>query len=80
VAIVGDFNRWDMSAHRLMRANDPGTWTISLPMPAGRHEYAFVVDGTHWVTDPAASRAIVDEFGGESSVITVGASDGTRSG
>lgn len=75
VAIVGDFNRWDVNSHRLTRAATPGVWTVSVPMAAGRHEYAFVIDGTRWVADPAAGRSIVDEFGGVSSVIRVGGNE-----
>jgi hypothetical protein len=40
-------------------------------LPAGRHEYAFLVDGERWVADPNAPSSIEDEFGVESSVVTV---------
>jgi hypothetical protein len=72
VALVGDFNRWDVNAHRLAPAGAGGVWTASVPLPPGRHEYAFVIDGTRWVADPTATASLSDEFGGESSVITVG--------
>lgn len=80
VAIVGDFNRWDVNAHQLVQAGADGTWSVSVPLTAGRHEYAFVVDGTRWVADPSAARALADEFGGQSSVITLGRAAGLRSG
>jgi Carbohydrate-binding module 48 (Isoamylase N-terminal domain) len=72
VAIVGDFNHWDVNAHRLSPAGASGVWSVSVPLTLGRHEYAFVIDGTRWVTDPAAAATIADEFGGQSSVVTVG--------
>jgi hypothetical protein len=78
VAIVGDFNRWDVKAHQLTAAKTD-VWTVSLPLTAGRHEYAFVIDGTRWVADPAAVATIADEFGGESSIITVAAQQMSRS-
>jgi 1,4-alpha-glucan branching enzyme len=51
----------------------PGVWSVELPLRQGRHEYAFVVldtTGERWVADPLAPR-VRDEFGTESSVVTV---------
>jgi hypothetical protein len=71
VALVGDFNGWDRSAVRLTRSGS-GVWSATVRLPAGRHEYAFLVDGERWVADPNAPSSIEDEFGVESSVVTVG--------
>jgi hypothetical protein len=74
VALVGDFNAWTRGATRLVRSRDDGTWTISLPLEAGRHEYAFIVqgkDGERWISDPFGSTRM-DEFGTESSIVEVG--------
>lgn len=73
VALVGDFNGWDSSATKL-QATHGGSWSISVSLPRGRHEYAFVVDGKRWLVDPSAALTRDDEFGVQSSVITVGAS------
>lgn len=72
VALVGDFNGWQGAA--LERAGDSasGVWSVSLPLAAGRYEYAFVVDGQRWVADPSLPTAH-DEFGGEHSVLRLGA-------
>ncbi len=71
VAVVGDFNGWDTSATPMRRgAND--AWIASLPISAGRHLYAFVVDGERWLPDPGAPLAPEDGFGLENSVIVVG--------
>jgi Glycogen recognition site of AMP-activated protein kinase len=70
VALVGDFNQWDVNAHRLVPAGADGIWSATASLTPGRHEYAFVIDGTRWVADPAAP-AVADEFGGESSIVTV---------
>lgn len=72
VALVGDFNDWDPSATPLApSAERSGTWQVALPLSAGRHEYAFVVDGTEWRADPLAPQGPGDEFGTPNSVLTV---------
>ena len=68
VALIGDFNRWDPSATPLTRLA-AGTWGRTLRLTAGRHEYAYLVDGKHWVTD-GTSRASHDAFDVASSVLT----------
>lgn len=71
VAVAGDFNGWSRSATPLEQLDGNGQWTVTLPLSAGRHEYAFVVDGERWVPDPFATAAR-DEFGQVSSVLRVG--------
>jgi hypothetical protein len=75
VSLVGDFNFWDKQATPLSATGVPGVWSVSLPLPAGRHEYAFIITGggsERWVADPF-TLPIRDEFGTETSVITVSA-------
>ena len=72
VALVGDFNEWNREATPLHAVAANGVWTISLPLPTGRHVYAFVVDGEEWIADPVAPRAPGDDFGVPNSVVTVG--------
>jgi hypothetical protein len=71
VTLVGDFNDWDTRALPLERASADGLWSVTVPLPAGRHEYQFVVDGTEWKQDPAAELAVEDDFGLQNSVVTV---------
>lgn len=71
VALVGDFNAWSREATPLVRDPASGVWTASVTLPPGRHEYAFIVNGERWVADPFATR-VLDDFGTESSVVTVG--------
>lgn len=75
VALVGDFNDWDQGATPLVRVAGNGMWTVEVPLEAGRYAYAFLVDGQHWVADPGAPRAVGDDFGRPSSVVTVRGSD-----
>jgi hypothetical protein len=74
VSLVGDFNGWDPAATPMQRTPTGGTWSVVVPLSAGRHEYAFVVDGKHWLPDPSAPLAPVDGFGAPNSVVLVGRS------
>src|SRR5712692_8287287 len=71
VGLAGTFNQWDQAATPLVRTGSDGVWTATVALPAGQHQYAFVVDGRRWVTDPAAP-AVDDGFGRRNSVIAVG--------
>ena len=71
VALVGDFNEWDAAATPLRVVASGDVWTVEIPLPPGRHQYAFIVDGSRWMPDPAAPRAVADDFGSPSSVVTV---------
>jgi anti-sigma factor RsiW len=71
VELVGDFNEWAKGTTQLSRSAAPGVWTVSVPLSPGRHEYAFIINGSRWVADPFAAKSS-DDFGTESSVIRVG--------
>jgi hypothetical protein len=70
VAWAGQFNNWSASANPMTKSAE-GVWTVVLPLPAGEHEYKFVVDG-QWIADPENSVTHGD-FG--NSLVKVG-SDG----
>jgi hypothetical protein len=70
VSLAGTFNQWDAHATPLVRSGPDGTWTATLKLPAGQHQYAFVVDGVRWIPDPAAP-AVDDGFGRRNSVLTL---------
>ena len=75
VSVVGDFNDWDADATPLApAASGGGVWTVEVPLAPGRHEYAFVVDGTDWRPDPAAPSTAAGEYGVSNSVVTVAGS------
>jgi hypothetical protein len=71
VSLVGDFNGWDATKTPMARDPKTGTWSVALPLNAGRHVYAFVVDGSTWASDPTAPLAPDDGFGHASSVRNV---------
>ena len=68
VRIAGSFTGWE-PRHQLHQAA-PGLWTVTLPLPRGVHDYAFIVDGTMWVADPYAQQ-VNDGFGGVNSRIAL---------
>ena len=43
VSLVGDFNGWSKNATPLTVGTADGIWIVTLELPRGRHEYAFVV-------------------------------------
>jgi hypothetical protein len=71
VMLVGDFNGWSPGATPLRASERRGIWSVTVPLAPGRHEYAFLVDGKHWLPDPRAPRAPGDDFGAPNSVLTV---------
>ncbi len=77
VSLAGDFNGWSRDALPLEASADGSVWSVTLPLAAGRYEYAFVVDGERWIADPQ-SHAVQDEFGGATSVLRL-AGNGDRS-
>ena len=75
VAVVGSFNDWhpkECSMHR-----DREMWTVTLHLPSGRYEYAFMVDGKSIVPDPGANIYQDDGFGNQNAVLIVGNHDET---
>jgi hypothetical protein len=70
VELVGDFNEWTRGATALKPSGAPGVWAASVALTPGRHEYAFIINGSRWVADPLAVKSS-DDFGTESSVIRV---------
>jgi hypothetical protein len=72
VSLVGDFNDWSDAAMPMEREADNGIWSVTVPLEPGRYRYAFLVDGTTWLSDPSAPPALDDEFGRPGSVVTIG--------
>jgi hypothetical protein len=75
VTLAGTFNRWEPGTTPLVRVSEEGVWTVTLGLPVGQHQYAFVVDGQRWVVDPAAP-AVDDGFGRKNSVVSVSVEQG----
>ena len=73
VAVVGDFNDWD-ATHTGFQAEHRGggVWSVTAVVPPGHHRYSFVVDDSLWVVDPAAPRAVDDDYGRPNSALVIG--------
>lgn len=69
VSVVGTFNHWDPAASPLARKED-GTWEVVMSLPAGRHQYMFVVDG-QWRAPPHAPQLVPDGFGQHNGLLVV---------
>jgi 1,4-alpha-glucan branching enzyme len=62
VTLAGNFNNWggtqgggryDPSIDPMHDPDGDGTWTIVVPLPPGRYQYKFVIDGgVRWEQDP----------------------------
>lgn len=68
VSVVGTFNGWDPAALPLRKTG--GVWTRIVPLPVGRYQYMFVVDG-RWVTPPQARQLVADGFGRDNGLLVV---------
>jgi hypothetical protein len=71
VALAGDFNGWNPRATPLERDRRDGRWAVALALAPGRHNYAYVVDDTQWVRDPAAAPAEPNELTPPRSVVII---------
>ena len=72
VALVGDFNGWDERATPMVRRSNDGTWSAKVPLPPGRHVYAFVIDGRKWLVDPLAPQVPDEGYGPANAVVVDG--------
>ena len=71
VAVAGTFNQWSASSHPMMREENRGAWTVLIPLPAGEHRFMYVVNGTEWISPPAADDYIDDGFGAKNGIVVV---------
>jgi 1,4-alpha-glucan branching enzyme len=74
VAVAGSFNGWSPSAHPMSRERS-GTWSLVVPLPPGEHAFAFVIDGTDWISPPVAEDFVDDRFGSKNGVVIVRPAD-----
>lgn len=68
VRLAGSFTDWQPRYE--LHQSAPGLWSVTLALPVGVHDYAFVVDGQSWVRDPYV-QAVDDGFGGANSRIAL---------
>jgi hypothetical protein len=76
VAVVGTFNGWKPKGYELHFDPEKRTWSLTVRLPEGRYEYAFLVDGEKILPDPDALLYQEDGFGNENSVMILGKRNG----
>lgn len=72
IALVGDFNNWDKTAHILTKNKD-GLYAVTLTLDQG-HEYQFryLMDDSRWENDWSADKYLPSSFGNaDNSVVIV---------
>lgn len=70
VFVAGSFNRWDPGQQPLTPRSKTGTYIASISLPAGTHEYKFVVDG-NWQIDPDNPNLTPDGAGSVNNILQV---------
>lgn len=71
VALVGDFNGWGSAGRVELQPRSGGVWGVTVKLRPGQYQYAFVVNGGQWVTDPHARQQVSDDFGRRNAVVVV---------
>lgn len=71
VQVLGSWDGWQ--APGLMAAQvEVGVWqTAPLALSSGRYLYKFILNGTHWLDDPANPQKWPDAYGGLNSLLVV---------
>lgn len=70
VYVAGTFNHWNPNTHPLDHHPEDGVFRATLHLPAGTHEYKFVVNGV-WHLDAACPNWVLNEHGTLNSVVRV---------
>ncbi|ADW17366.1 hypothetical 5-AMP-activated protein kinase, beta-1 subunit (AMPK beta-1 chain) (AMPKb) [Desulfobulbus propionicus DSM 2032] len=70
--IVGTFTDWRPVV--MEPVGTSGYWTLTLRVPPGEHRYSYLVGDGRKIADPTVVLREQDDFGGENSVIEIGAS------
>ncbi len=70
VFVAGEFNNWRLDSNASLERDEEGVWRRRVPLPPGRYQYKYYVDG-EWVVDPENPLRIVTESGIVNSLIKV---------
>ena len=69
VFLAGDFNHWDNQSLRMKRDHE-GIWKLKTPLPPGRYEYKFYVDG-NWFEGSTGTEQVFNPFGTQNFVLEI---------
>ena len=71
VALCGEFNDWNPTAHPLLHRKD-GSFSLTLSLPSGQqYRYRYLLNGDRWENDPAADAYVSNPYGSDDSLIHV---------
>ena len=69
VALCGEFNEWNPSAHPMKPRKD-GRFSTTVSLPAGKtYRFRYLLDGKRWENDWSADGYVPNEFGTDDSLI-----------
>ncbi len=71
VSLVGSFNGWAEEATKMKMRDGTGLWSVDVPLREGEYTFMYLVDGTRWVTPPAAEDFVTDGFGQTNGILVV---------
>jgi 1,4-alpha-glucan branching enzyme len=69
VYLAGEFNQWSTQSLPMKRDNK-GIWKLKTPLPPGRYEYKFYVDG-NWVEGSTGTEQVLNSFGTQNFVLKI---------
>ena len=69
IFLAGDFNQWDTQL-LTMKRDKKGIWKLKTPLPPGRYEYKFYVDG-NWFEGSTGTEQVLNPFGTQNFVLEI---------
>ena len=72
VSVIGSFNNWEPDRDEMHLNTKKNQWTITVLLPPGQYEYAFLINGEKVVSDPKALFTRSDGFCSRNSVVFTG--------
>ncbi len=70
IALVGDFNNWDVHHHLLRQTHNDMDWHISLDLePNHTYRFRYLVNDEEWMDDDHADDYATNPFGGFDSIV-----------
>jgi 1,4-alpha-glucan branching enzyme len=72
VAVAGDFNNWDMHAHKMKKLKS-GDYSLMVELEPGKeYEFRYLIDETHWKNAWNADKYVWSPYGNcENAVLIV---------
>ena len=70
VAIVGEFNQWDVNGGVEMKKQKNGIFKAVVELESGKeYQFRYLIDGETWENDWDADKYVASPYGGDNSVV-----------